>query len=221
MNLKPYFENSIFYPCSGLDGYSLRLANLHKTNLNIQNHVLVDYSISRESFLEEIQKIRGYDIVESIELTQQSLAPNGWQQLMPPMLNLNTYQTEITRWRAKNNPFAFLTKLKRNESFDTSHGPTDLNIIFIKGEAIATYSALKQNWDFSPTVTIFKSAGWGWGLGYEDFREPNNSLEWILRNNLQNRKMQIATDEQLLWNHVTLVEEIAVPNSLPVRIYSI
>ena len=221
MNLQPYFENSIFYPCSGLDGYSFRLANLLKPNLNIQNHIQVDYLISREDFLKEIKKVKGYDVDETIELTQQMLSPGGWKQLLPPMLNLNTYQTEISRWQAKNNPFAYLIKLRRNEKFDTSHGPSDMNIIFIKGEAIATYSALKQNWDFSPTITILKRAGWGFGLGYEDFRQPNNSLEWILRNDLKDRKMLIATDEQLEWNHAALVEEIAVQNSLPVRIYSI
>lgn len=217
--MKTYFQNAIFYPCSGLDGLSFRFANQIKPELNIQNHIFVDYSITEINFLNECNNVHGYSVKESIYLAQEDLSPNGWRPEMPPMLNLQHYQETINLWRANQNSFAYLVKFERISEFGSQHGPETMNVIFIKGEAIATYQALIQNWEFNPKIIIIKCAGWGWGMGYEDFRNPGNSLEWIIKHNPFSNDSLILSDEDLAWCNINLTEVIDNNHLTDLKVY--
>jgi hypothetical protein len=210
--MKPYLHNAIFYPCSGLDGFSFRLANLIKPELNIKNHILVDFSISEIDFLDQCYNILGYKIKKSTKLNQQDLSPKGWKPEMPPMLDIQRYNQAIQECQANKNLFAYLIEFKRETEFSTEHGPEEMNVIFIKGEAIATYQALFQNWEFNPRFILFKSAGWGWGMGYEDFRDAGNSLEWIIGANPFSKDSILLSEVELLWQSIELKEEIENSN---------
>ncbi len=217
--MKTFFQNAIFYPCSGLDGLSFRFANQIKPELNIQNHIFVDYSINEIDFLNECNHVNGYSVKKSILLNQEDLSPKGWKPEMPPMLNIQHYQETIQEFRANQNPFAYLVEFERNADIGTEHGPELMNLLFIKGEAIATYQALIQNWEFNPKIIIIKSAGWGWGMGYEDFRNPGNSLEWIINHNPFSNDSVILSDQDLAWSNISLKEIIQNKYLTDLKIY--
>jgi len=217
--MQTYFQNAIFYPCSGLDGLSFRFANQFKPELNIQNHIFVDYSITENDFFNACNFVYGYSIKKSTQLQQQDLSPNGWRPEMPPMLNLQHYQETIKSLQAKQNSFAYLVEFERNAEFDSQLGPETMNVIFIKGEAIATFQALIQNWEFNPKIIIIKSAGWGWGIGYEDFINPGNSLEWIIKHNPFSKDSLILSDEDLAWSNLYLKEVIENKHLTNLNVY--
>ena len=153
------------------------------------------------SFLSEIKKIKGYKISGLTELSERDITPNGWNHEFPPMLNFERYKSEISRWQANSNPFAYYVELTRQNDLGIEHGQPKMNLLFIKGDALATFQATYINQGISPKITIIKSAGWAWGNGYEDFRNPNGSLEYILLKSLQiNDEILIPTSD----NHLGL-----------------
>lgn len=205
-----HFENASFYPCSGLDGYGIRLCNEFIPELKITNHILVDFHTVETDFINSCNGIRGYKVTDSISLDREDLAPNGWVPTFPPTLNLVKYQNSIRDKIVANNPYAYQVRLKRLPDFNHEHGPSEMNLIFISGEAIATFQVLQQNWQFKPRVVIVKSAGWGWGFGYEDFREQENSLLWSIRNQPNQEDLFVVSDISLEWDHLELIKEIEI-----------
>lgn len=207
---KSLFENAIYYPCSNLDGFSFMFANTIKPEFGITNHVLVDYSTDEKDFLSACRRVKGYDMVDLVKLKPMDLCPTSWIPVLPPMLDIKNYQKLLKEYGLNLNTFAYLVKFYRSSEVPQSHEPENMNLIFIKGEAVATLQVLQQKWQFSPETIIVKNAGWGWGLGFEDFREPGNCLEWMILNDPYYNKVKVLSEVKLNWNKLHEIEKLDV-----------
>jgi hypothetical protein len=126
------------------------------------------------------------------------------------MLDIKNYQKLLKEYGLNLNTFAYLVKFYRSSEVPQSHEPENMNLIFIKGEAVATLQVLQQKWQFSPETIIVKNAGWGWGLGFEDFREPGNCLEWMILNDPYYNKVKVLSEVKLNWNKLHEIEKLDV-----------
>ena len=124
-------SRTLFYPGSGTDGQPIRLcSNAHA----VHTFVYVDYGVSAEDIVSEMNEIKGYDIEHLEKLDETLVCPNGWR----PRKDLSdSYQRLVLT-----DPYYLYVVLCRKKNFNKTLGPKKLAILFIGRDGFETFDIL-------------------------------------------------------------------------------
>jgi hypothetical protein len=175
--LPKLLSDSFFYPASGIDGSPIRHAN----KLGINSFVYVDTSFDKTTFdyLINNQPLRGYHIYGIRELQQSDLIPDGWSPQIPEELQqtLDRYVEAMKRSGANpSSAFARWIIFERDGNLTDEHGPSSLSLLYIRGEAIATYQALYIEQKILPKIFGIIRPGTSFGGNFSNFYDAFHSV---------------------------------------------
>ena len=166
------FLNSriVYYPGSGFDGDPVEVFG---ASHSAHCFVYADYWLSEDNVRAELRAhgFRGYDILDEVSfsgLEVMSAAP--WRQhcLSEEEQRSAARGTAAMRAHTHPEPYALLVILARKPSFDDSHGPERLAILFLGADGIATYEAVFANGNV-PQFFGFLLQDHGFGGNYSRF----------------------------------------------------
>lgn len=160
-NVKTILKDSLYYPSSGLDGDPVKYFMG-----NVYSFMYVDYGISREEFLYELQKrgFCGYHIIHQQSLTPRDLTPNGWIVRILP----DGYK-DVLPWSYIKKPFCEWVVFERNANLDDTHNPKRFSLIQLCGEGVATYQAVYLSNNIKPKIIAIIQPGHSFGMNWTDF----------------------------------------------------
>jgi len=177
--LKQILANSLFYPASSFDGGVIKDCNKNSTSLHIYSFIYCDYAPGKEAFLNEQNSLKGYHVLGGRNVKLSELIPNGWEQKLPPDFNYNTYQKYKNNWK----PFAYWTIYERDETKNEEHGPMRFSLLYIGGEAVATYQALYVSNKTKAKGLAIIQPGTGFGGNWTNFAQQDKALAWVIQDN--------------------------------------
>lgn len=184
--------NSIYYPGSYMDG------NILKDYSGVSHSfVYVDPGVSKDNLVENLQKIAGYDVVFSKEITEMELCPQPEQpEALRPSDFENPPRTYIDIQReAKRSyerltdfvqdfkPYAIWSIFQRRASVNPSHGPERFSLLFIAGEGVATYAAIYNSNKLVPLAIVLCAADIGFGRNWAFFEQKDGIFERVVMAN--------------------------------------
>ena len=155
--------------------------------------VYVDYHCDKETILQAIPRIAGYEPLFTQEITQEELSPHPQVKVFlrrsdfyPPSLDEPIDEMmKRTQHGAdpKEVPFCLWTVLQRKARTHPSHGPERLSLLSIFGEGISTYAALYNANKLSPVAIILCRAEIGFGRNWTFFEQRNGAFERVVMTN--------------------------------------
>ena len=121
--LRKLLKDSLYYPCSGLDGDPVK----HLAG-NIVSFVYVDHSFSCKEVLKELKKpgFRSYMRLASRCVTERELAP----QERPLALPIDNFR------------FCIWSVFQRQEGDAADHRPSRFSLLYICADSVATFRAI-------------------------------------------------------------------------------
>jgi hypothetical protein len=177
--LKEILQDSFYYPSCEFDGGVVKDCNTLGRELDIVSFIYCDYAVGEQAFKKLQNTFVGYHILGSKPVRPSMLTPNGWWPQFPPNLVMHRYQTYKDLWK----PFINWTVYERDENRGNEHGPLRFSLLYIGGEAVATYQALYwTNKAFAKALAIIQP-GTGFGLNWTDFRDKDGHLAWVVNSN--------------------------------------
>jgi hypothetical protein len=191
--VKEILAESLYYPACEFDGNIVKCFSKE-----VQSFVYCDYATGEEALLKQIDSFKGYNVFASRHINENEITPNGFASHIPKELITERYNMYSD---VKKTPFANWTIYERTDEFDENHGPKRFSILYIGGEAVATYQALY--WTIRP--------GTGYGFNWTDFREQNQALGWVVLNNPNGIPEKILTDtdtEHFKWDRYVFTNKI-------------
>lgn len=177
--IRSLLHNSLYYPSCGFDGGVIKDCNTHARALKISSFIYCDYATGKDAFMSEQNTFNGYHIFADRPVAQDELTPNGWQPIIPPGFTLRDYARYRDMWK----PFAHWTVYERDDDRSDIHGPLRFSLLYIGGEAVATFQALYWSNKLAPLGLAIIQPGTGFGLNWTDFRESGKPFEWVIRQN--------------------------------------
>jgi len=166
-NVDKVLENSLYYPSAHFDGDPVKYFMG-----NVFSFIYVDYGVSREKFLQEInnQGFRGYHIIHKHSISQNDLVPNGWTvQLQPDRSEINSNNHFYRNWIKK--PFCEWVIFERDEDRDDSYNPKKFSLIYLCADGAAAYQAMYLSNHIKPKIIAIIQPGHGFGGNYTDFTD--------------------------------------------------
>lgn len=166
-NVRTVLKDSLYYPGAGFDGYPVRVLMG-----NIFSFVYVDYGVSKEYFLNQINNhgFSGYHIFYRQSIFQNELTPNGWTVYLPPDINRdgnpNTFQDIFKK------PFCEWVIFERNEDRDDSYNPKRFSLLYLCAEGVAAYQAMYLSNNIKPKMIALINTD-GFSGNWTDFRDRN------------------------------------------------
>jgi hypothetical protein len=160
-DIKDILKNSLYYPAAGFDGDPIK--NFYPY---VNSFIYVDYSVTKESFFNKFK----FQIIAKRSLTEQDLAPNGWQ---PNMSDID------------GNPLKFESSISTPfcEWVIFKYGKKTLNLLYMCADGIATYQALYVQNNLYPTFLALIQTGVIHG-NWTNFANPQGFLaKTIIGNN--------------------------------------
>lgn len=137
-NREAFFGSRVvYYPGPGEDGHAVKLFGAsHAAHC----FVYADYGQlwrNLEQDLDRTNAFRGYVPLGRIHLREQDLVPSQWVPHITweQLGRVDPHGATLT-------PFAFLQVLERAPTLDDAHGAQRLAVLFVGGDAHATYDAL-------------------------------------------------------------------------------
>ena len=148
--------------------------------MGIISFLYCDYGVTKQKFENEGLSINGYFPLASRPLDLMSLLPNGWNQKNPPMVDPEEY---IKYYDQNIKPYAIWTVFqKKRGNYDTDT-PNRFSVIFICGEALATYQALYWSSNITPKALAIIQPGTAFGGNWADFADEDGPFGWVVKNN--------------------------------------
>lgn len=197
----------VFVAGSGLDGSPVKIfGSAHFAHC----YLYTDYGLTREEIIAELDspigKFRGYSSLYRVPLAEDSLTPNGWK---PHLTRAEMPQYEFAR--AKLKPYAFAEVLERDANFDDQWGPARLFVLFVGGDAVATYDAFfgQEGETQAPAIAVIQDHAFGGG--YTSFGK-GGLLELIAKRTIKLPSYLWVAEGTEPW-----VGYSKVPNALPER----
>ena len=156
----------VYYPGSALDGSPIHVFNsAHAAHV----YFYIDYGFSKEE-IERLMSERipaGYHIYDEPEVTERDLLSHT------PQYHLTAEELENVRELYKaarvptQNSFGFLKIYERDDSLGDMHGAERFAVLFLGGDAIASYDAIFGNTNAAPFACIL--GNYGFDGSYEFF----------------------------------------------------
>jgi hypothetical protein len=183
-------ENSLYYPCSGVDGTPIR----HWV-LGVNSFVYADFSLTLSQYLQALvqQPVHGYRVVAQRNVIIEEIAPRGWSKGAPPEVDLGEYD-EVVRHatRVDKELFALWSVFERLPSKGDAYGPRRFSLLHLRAEGVATYAALYSTNSIRPKILCFIRPGLAFGGNYHSYVP---ALVTVLQSNAA------GIPEELLWEH--------------------
>lgn len=173
--LKELVPGSVYYPCSNFDGQLVKHFGKHN-----QSFIYCDYGTNLAQLDEVLtaQSFYGYKLLAQRNLKVEELIPKGWQPVLPPIMDKERYMEMAGEGRQ--NAGARWMVFERQEGFNDEHGPTRFSLVYIIGEAIATYQALYWSNNCSPDMLALIQPGLSFSNNWaRDIVDANGPMHWV------------------------------------------
>lgn len=165
--LADLLENSLYYPCSGIDGTPIR-----HWQLGVSSFVYADFFIPIEEYQEAIKGLWGYEVVAQKLIEEEQLGIAGWQHVMPSTVDAEIYRDALAFVRfSKKSFFALWSILERKPMKGSDFGPSRFSLLHIRAEGIATYNALYASQGRKPKIVCFIRPGLAFGFNYSGYED--------------------------------------------------
>jgi hypothetical protein len=180
-------KDSVYYPACAVDGSLVGLLGGY-----FRSFVYVDYAYPREYVRAEMfrhcaqdrpgqnppsQGFRGYQVFAWRDLSQDDLAPGGWQPSVAPppaLMAMPGHAIHGEAYRdAMAHPFAFWVVYQRLDGYDETHGPERFSLVYLRAEGAAAYDALYHGRGIAPACVALVNPGAGFGGNWDDFENPD------------------------------------------------
>lgn len=195
-----------FYPGSGFDGTPIELFNKsHSCHV----YVYTDYLIPKndiEAALDSDNAFVGYELYDTVKISLNDLIPNGFiphiskEEFEKCIAGYNEYNVDVT------SGYVLLKIFERRNDFTSYHGAKRFAILYIGGDAIATYDALFGNKNANVFSLFIKEHGFG--CQYEHYG-VNTLLERIAERTNAFPKYIVLFQRQYMWKGYSHNREIA------------
>ena len=182
-----FLKESLFYPCSGLDGAPIKFTGKH-----FQKFIYVDYTIERDQFLQQCAHpgFRGYRMTDAHDLSVESVFGASWEDVGHQLRA--TVSDRDFDWSPES-AFILATHFERVDGFDDEHGPEQFDLWFIQCEAITTYRALYTRRGIKPKCVAHIRSGIAFGGNFSGYirvlqktliENPNGLPDYILHDTI-------------------------------------
>ncbi|MBM3330101.1 MAG: hypothetical protein FJY67_11640 [Calditrichaeota bacterium] len=155
----------VYYPSCGFDGRPIQYCGGFT-----HSFVYVDYGYSRDRVFDELHRegaFRGYRIAGCREVARSELVgPCAWEVIQPDKQRDGDPVRYIDHIKP---PFALWAILDRLPHFGAEHGPVRLSLLYIGGEAVASYQALFYSHGIAPAMVAIIQPGEGFGYNWTNF----------------------------------------------------
>lgn len=201
--VKEVLENSLYYPACEFDGNIVKCFSKE-----VQSFVYCDYATGEEALLKQINTFKGYSVFASRHINENEITPIGYVSNIPRELITERYNMYKD---VQKRPFANWTIYERTDEFDEFHGPKRFSVLYVGGEAVATYQALYWTHKLTSKVLAIIRPGTGYGFNWTDFREQDQALGWVVLNNPNGIPEKILTDtdvEYFKWDRYKFTDKI-------------
>ena len=199
-------ERIVFYAGSGFDGSPVKsFGQPHACH----KFVYADYGVTKEELYIQLANpltaFKGYQTFLRLELTQNEIIPTGWiQHIAFTKINAESYRYSSVR----QNPYAFIEILERDQRFTDEHGPKRLAILFVGGDAIATYDALFCQKPIRPFAAVLEDHSFGGG--YTVFGKGGLLEELAFMRNSLPHYLLVASRSTEVWTSYEMVKDAPV-----------
>ena len=177
-NISGALTNSVFYPACELDGTPVKFFNEHFAEYGIDCYVYADYAMNGDKLEEVEETFRYYHVASRHELKESDLTARGTDYRKYALI---LSEEEIRRQKEivfgmfgdTISPFGRMLVYERNSDVGPDRGPDRFTLIYVGGEAVATYAALYRIRDIAPKALAIIHPGTGFGGNYTDFFNPD------------------------------------------------
>ena len=160
--MRKFLENSVFYPCSGLDGTPVQFLGKQ-----FQSFVYADHSIDRETLENKCYSskgFRGYKCISIDTVENESLfGPAG------PSVDDQEIEAFSESMLAPKDIFIAKATFQRLPDFTEAHGPLKFTLMFCRCEAITAYVSAYNRVGIKPKCVCYICPGIGFGGNYHKF----------------------------------------------------
>ena len=182
-----FLKESLFYPCSGLDGAPIKFTGKH-----FKKFIYVDYTIERDQFLQQCAHpgFRGYRMTDAHDLSVESVFGASWEDVGHQLRA--TVSGRHFDWSPER-AFILATHFERIDGFDDEHGPEQFDLWFIQCEAITTYRAIYTRRGIKPKCVAHIRSGIAFGGNFSGYirvlqktliENPNGLPDYILHDKI-------------------------------------
>ncbi len=160
---------SVFYPACGFDGRPVQyLAG------NYYSFVYADYWTELDEMIRQLSTFEGYSPMSFRHVATKELAPRGWFRVIPAIgRGVDQFPNQLIE-----PTFALWAVLRRKPEIDSRHGPERFSLLYVGGEAVATFRSLYTQNRCKPDVLAIIAPG------EANFRDEGSELarEVLCRN---------------------------------------
>jgi hypothetical protein len=163
--LNHILKDSLYYPSSGFDGDPIR----HLAG-NFLSFIYVDYGYTSDELINALQApgFLGYELIGTRVVTEQELAPKGWDPISLTSSDGNPMQFNDEMKQ----PFCSWMIFQRNETVSQSHGPFRFSLLYLCADGVAAFQALYVATKKTPKAIAIIQPGHGFGANWTDFTNP-------------------------------------------------
>lgn len=219
-NIKSILNDSLYYPSAYFDGVPVKYLMG-----NIFSFIYVDYGVSKEQFLTEINNngFNGYKIIHSQSIDQKELTPNGWSAYLPPDHNENHSPQQYNGDWIKD-PFCEWIIFEREDEKDDSHNPKRFSLLYLCADGAATYQAIYLSNDCKPKIIAIIRPGTGFGCNWTDFTDRKKIFARSVFSNtnlLPNYIISNLSCDAFNWAEYKEIDKILNNGHLPFNIFKL
>ena len=156
----------VYYPGSALEGSPIHVFNCaHAAHV----YLYIDYGYEKEMIKNMMSESppNGYHVYDEREVSLSEILPHTPHYHLTNEEMRHVMEAYKSAHVPTQNSFAFLKIYERDESYNEDHGAFRFAVLFIGGDAIATYDAIFGNTSAKPFACILSP--YGFGGEYESF----------------------------------------------------
>ena len=142
-------KDSVYYPACAFDGGIIRLFNARMSGENVTSYVYCDFWKEEDELVENVREhMRGYHILADRTVSEAEFV-KGTCIDFPLDIRL-LEDSHYERLQEECTPFCHWFIMERNADFAPEHGPERFSLLYICGEAVATYVGLYNAYGVAP-----------------------------------------------------------------------
>lgn len=168
-NVKEVLKDSLYYPSSEFDGDPIKYFMG-----NVYSFVYVDYGVSRENLLNELETkgIYGYHIIHQEPIYQDQLRASTYRnKSLPKPRGLRNLREHFQNYIQP--PFCEWIVFERNADKTDRFNPKRFSLLYLCAEGVATYQEIYVKNGIKPKIIAIIQPGHGFGMNWTDFTDRN------------------------------------------------